>query len=269
MNDNLRACQLVQLRILRVVDDLCKKHGLRYFLYAGTLLGAMRHDGFIPWDDDLDIGMPIEDYRRFIRIAKKELPAGFSIHTPDDAPHIALAFTKVRDDNSFFFEIGMYRRTLDPTGIFIDVFPFERTPKIPVSVQRLWGRAARFFWLRQRVFLDKSCDHVLLSPVYSMLAILCWILHGALRLSYDILKTLCPAKSVCESLETENNFQLKEEWLLPVVYHRFEDGEFPIPKDADACLRTQFGDWHWIPPPEKRPQHSSIIDPCRSAKAYG
>ena len=68
MNEKLRALQLTQLEILKVFDKICKDHGLRYSLYAGTLLGAVRHGGFIPWDDDLDVCMPRYDYDRFISL---------------------------------------------------------------------------------------------------------------------------------------------------------------------------------------------------------
>ena len=72
---NLRACQLKQLAILEEIDKICKRHKIEYWLDGGTLLGAVRHDGFIPWDDDIDIGMSLEDEKRFEEIAPKELPA--------------------------------------------------------------------------------------------------------------------------------------------------------------------------------------------------
>ena len=79
--DNLRACQLKQLSILKEVDRICRKHKLSYWLDGGTLLGAMRHGGFIPWDDDLDICMIREDYERFVKIAVNEFPEDMMLQT--------------------------------------------------------------------------------------------------------------------------------------------------------------------------------------------
>ena len=71
--DELRRLQLVELDILRDIDKVCREHGIRYFLDSGTLLGAVRHGGFIPWDDDVDLGMPRHDYERFLEIAPRAL----------------------------------------------------------------------------------------------------------------------------------------------------------------------------------------------------
>ena len=79
--DNLRACQLKQLSILKEVDRICRKHKLSYWLDGGTLLGAMRHGGFIPWDDDIDIGMTLEDMQAFMKVAPSELPDTLFLQT--------------------------------------------------------------------------------------------------------------------------------------------------------------------------------------------
>ena len=80
---NLRACQLKQLAILEEINKICKRHKIEYWLDGGTLLGAVRHDGFIPWDDDIDIGMSLEDEKRFEEIAPKELPDWLYLQTPN------------------------------------------------------------------------------------------------------------------------------------------------------------------------------------------
>ena len=73
----LERLQKEELKILEVIDSICRKHGLTYFIDAGTTLGAVRHGGFIPWDDDADVGMPYEDYKKFCEIAPHELPEGY------------------------------------------------------------------------------------------------------------------------------------------------------------------------------------------------
>ena len=79
----LRTCQLKQLGILEEIDRICRKHNISYWLDGGSLLGAVRHGGFIPWDDDIDIAMPQDDARRFAEVAPKELPSTLRLQTPD------------------------------------------------------------------------------------------------------------------------------------------------------------------------------------------
>lgn len=262
----LRDCQLVQLRLLHAVDDLCRKHGIKYFLHGGTLLGAMRHNGFIPWDDDLDIGMPIEDYRKFIRVAKAELPDDVMIQTPSDYPHSAIPFVKIRDTRSFYCEVEPSTWMKDPSGIYIDVFAFEKMPKLPLGVQRLLSRLISSPWMRQRKYLQMGCDHVLLSPVFSLMAIGCWCVHGIMRRAFGLLRLLLPCEDYFLELEKRDPCPFRIKWFEPYAMHRFEDAEFPIPRDADACLRAAYGDWHWIPPLEQRPIHARIVNAAMSAK---
>ena len=77
-NSSLRKLQLIELENMRIFSEICEKHHLRYYLVGGTMLGAIRHQGFIPWDDDMDVGMPRPDYERFLEIVRSELPEGYS-----------------------------------------------------------------------------------------------------------------------------------------------------------------------------------------------
>ena len=100
----LRACQLKQLSILEEIDRICQKHQIGYWLDGGTLLGAVRHGGFIPWDDDIDIAMRQADLDRFIAIAPSELREGLFLQTPQNEPQSKEPIVKVRDLNSFYVE---------------------------------------------------------------------------------------------------------------------------------------------------------------------
>lgn len=99
----LRTCQLKQLGILEEIDRICRKHNISYWLDGGSLLGAVRHGGFIPWDDDIDIAMPQDDARRFAEVAPKELPSTLRLQTPD-TENTREPIMKVRDLNSFYVE---------------------------------------------------------------------------------------------------------------------------------------------------------------------
>ena len=98
----LRKMQLRILDILVEIDKVCRKHGIGYWIDFGTLLGAVRHGGFIPWDDDLDIAMTSEDFQKFLEIAPKELPPTLFLQTKSTDPSYNMPVNKVRDKESFF-----------------------------------------------------------------------------------------------------------------------------------------------------------------------
>ena len=104
LSRELRACQLKQIAILEEIDRICRKHQIVYWLDGGSLLGAVRHGGFIPWDDDIDIAMRLEDVERFKQIAPKELKEDFFLQTQDTDPEFRVPICKVRCLNSLMIE---------------------------------------------------------------------------------------------------------------------------------------------------------------------
>ena len=100
MDTQLRRLQLMQLEILKVIDTICQKHQIAYSLYGGTLLGAIRHKGFIPWDDDLDICMSRTEYERFLRVWEEEKPQGYLIQNKENTPSFTQSFTKIRKEHT-------------------------------------------------------------------------------------------------------------------------------------------------------------------------
>ena len=99
--------------------EICEKYHLRYFVAFGTLLGTVRHKGFIPWDDDIDVGMPREDYERFLQIAQKECGEEYFLQTVDTDPEYHLYFAKLRMNRTRFVENSLQRREALPGSILI------------------------------------------------------------------------------------------------------------------------------------------------------
>ena len=125
--DQQHKLQNVQLEILDVIDQICKENDLHYSLYAGTLLGAIRHQDYIPWDDDLDICMSRTDYERFLTVWKDQDHPGYILQNKRNTPSFTQTFTKIRKDHTTFLQFEWEKERYH-TGIFVDIFPFDHCP---------------------------------------------------------------------------------------------------------------------------------------------
>lgn len=124
----IRRIQNEQIEILKEVDRICREFGISYQLYAGSLIGLVRHQGPIPWDDDIDIAMIREEYDRFIKICKSELRNDFFLQTPETEPQTPHTFAKIRRNGTVFRELRTAHIKMHH-GLFIDIFPFDRVPE--------------------------------------------------------------------------------------------------------------------------------------------
>lgn len=131
----LRQLQKTELSILKRFKQICDKHHLRYYLYGGTLLGAVRHEGFIPWDDDVDVCMPYSDYEIFLNVAKKELGEDYFLQTSESDKHFVAPFAKIRLNNSTFLDSKFAKRHINH-GIWIDIFPLIYTSDLIANKQK-------------------------------------------------------------------------------------------------------------------------------------
>jgi len=125
----LRQCQLVMLRMLKIMDYLCTKHNITYFLTGGSLLGAIRHKGFIPWDDDLDVGMLRSEYEKFVELAVPELPYDIFFQTPETDIHFASCGrveAKLKDKYSSYVATEELKHKKHHLGLQLDIFVYDR-----------------------------------------------------------------------------------------------------------------------------------------------
>lgn len=124
MNFDIEKLHVTLIEILDYVVSLCEKHNIQYCLIYGSALGAYRHKGFIPWDDDMDIAMPRDDYEKFISIMKCQTDAQFSIQSEETEDSYFLTFAKVRKRGTIFVE-SIAEKKYKNNGIYIDIFPLD------------------------------------------------------------------------------------------------------------------------------------------------
>lgn len=131
MTSILRQLQLKCLEIFDIVDDICKKHNIQYSLCGGSVVGAHLYKGFLPWDDDIDLMMTRDNYNKFLNIAKKSLPKGFSIinfHNHDNPSTLQICFTKIVNESTTLVQTNG-----KIMGVFIDIDVYDKVPKGPLK----------------------------------------------------------------------------------------------------------------------------------------
>lgn len=260
----LRRVQMTQLEILQEVDRVCRENDIHWFLCCGTLLGAVRHQGFIPWDDDVDIGMLREDYETFCRLAPEKLNARFCVQSWYTEPAYPLPFAKVRMRNTLCVEAksAVFREN----GFYIDVFPFDYAPEAPEAQAAHAKKLNDLFrvmlmksgyqpWLEKgRINWKKRIGYL----AYQWKAQKCS--QEELAKQYDALATSLPkGKLVCRQRGLRKLECYPVKWLETQVLHEFAGARFPVPSAWDAVLTAQFGDYMTPPPEESREDRHQII----------
>lgn len=239
----LRKQQLRMLEILLYVDRVCKEHNIRYWLSSGTLLGAVRHGGFIPWDDDLDIEMLREDYDRFIKAFKDN--DDFALQTHKNDKYFLLPFAKIRDKHTLIEELGN-NENYKHRGIFIDVFCLEESPRFAYVAYGVW------LYMLQR--LQKRSSGKL---VRGILYVGKKLFYGSIVVLKPLLKCM-PCKRVHHAYGCGPRWRHRDmEDIMPLGSVEFEGYHFPAPCNCDAYLRRMFGDYSTLPDLERLRVHIS------------
>lgn len=263
--DRLRKAQLEMLSILKVIDRICRYHGIKYWLEAGTLLGAVRHKGFIPWDDDIDIGMMRYDYKRFLEVVEEELPEELYLQTEDtDKIEMISRFVpcKIRMKNTRIEENEDARINFDliNKGIFIDIFPMDKFS------DRSWMRKverlpASLYYLKYSSYFSeyKNVNRFILGRVFK------FIPFGLINIFRDLSirkVTRNNTKKIGFGAETLLEYlgYTNESDLFPLVEREFEGELFYTPNKSGDWLVVRYGDnYKKLPPVEKQTWHSCSV----------
>ena len=259
--NNLQKAQSVMLRILKVFDAICKKHNLDYWLDAGTLLGAARHGGFIPWDDDVDVIMPIDSYVKFCKIAESELPFDMFFQTKQTDSEHDITWAKIRDRFSYMDDPGGPYPYCQ--GIPIDIFPAYIQTKREFKLRNITGLLPPFNNSPMKTSKRFSFKHNLYNFVFGtfqrIVKVLLWI-PGVKYLFIKYTKSNNPKNLKGYTYNPERPwFQFFPiDMVYPLSQIKFEDALFLSPRDVNGYLTHYYNDWQTLPPETKRDVHGTL-----------
>lgn len=266
----------VELDILADFVSICQRHDLKYFLFAGSLLGAARHQGIIPWDDDIDVAMPRADYDKLLQIAPTELQEQHVLVTPENREEFYLLFSKICNKNTAAMEDCYWQHGYSyEQGIFLDIFPFDNLPesKFSAKLHHIRIRLSYILVMLRKGFpineekygklVKFGCNVVkgLLSCI-SMKRVLS--MHHKVVTKYNkrdtkVLSFIAPGYTPA--------FNCLTEWANDLIDAPFEHLTVKIPRKYDEYLTNHFGDWHKFV--RGTSLHSGILfDPDRSYTEY-
>ena len=262
----LRQLQLLEMEILCDVVKVCDENGISYTLSSGTLLGAVRHEGFIPWDDDIDIDIPINDYRKFLDIAQEALGDKYFVQNYMTEPNWNMAYTKIRRNNTTMMDPYDTKYKIHH-GVCIDIFPVVSVKSgISLSLKRKWLSLSNFVQIEQSVENYEDDFKKLLGPVglflvrtFSKLPIKTrqrihtWMLNKV----FNTKPEKCDGWAfVWGNISGPFPKEVFEGEPCEVL---FEGKNFKAPHEYKKYLEAKYGDYMTLPPEDKRHGHGNLI----------
>ncbi len=240
----LRQCQLVMLRMLKIFDHLCSTHNIKYFLTGGSLLGAIRHQGFIPWDDDLDVGMTRENYEKFVQYAVPELPQDIFFQTPEtdiDYPVCHTVEAKLKDKYSSYIIREKDKHIIKwHTGLQIDIFVYDKAYLPHNFFLYILNRSLIFFCDNNKKKANVLKFISKYSPFPHVYA--SGYINSRKRISFG-------------------TSYKKEKEIANLLRVKFEDAEVLIPAGWHSYLKRMYGNYMQLPPVEKQKSHYGEVLP--------
>lgn len=250
---DVRKVQLRLLDMLLYIDRVCRENGIEYWLSSGTLIGAVRHGGFIPWDDDVDIEMMPDGLERFIRAVENDSDGRYAVHNHSNDPNYLFSFTKLRDLKSCVEEEKVVPQKLRYNGCSIDIFTM-----VPSNSRRLHVLARKCIGKEMTIWRAISgYPPVVQNMVKRMIDFP--VRHVALPL-LGFMSRVNAGSQLRHTLSAPFHAPRRREEIFPLSSVTFEGHEFPAPGNYDAYLRRIYGDYTVIPPLDKIQVHAKSIE---------
>lgn len=266
--ETLQKIQQTEMEILKDFIEVCENHNLTYFGIAGTGIGALRHQGFIPWDDDIDVAMPRDDFEKLVRLIEKEKGDKYLIMDTKHYPNYPLMTTRITMRGTKFKEDAL--KSIDaPMGIFLDLYPLDKMSDDPKEAKK----QARDAWFWSKILILRSIPFPMLGFTgwkKKVIHAICGLAHLGLKILHIpklwIYKKAYEAETrynhyekterldfFCDTTPYMNLYYVKD--IYPLRKLPFEDIELNFPCNIDRNLRAMYGDYMQLPPEEKRKNH--------------
>lgn len=259
---SLRDIQLGELDILKKIHQICDKLGIKYYLFYGTLLGAVRHKGFIPWDDDVDIVMPRNDYNKLIEYFKTNEKENFPLELMHFSTNERYIYPIARISDSRYSL--RFKNTKEyGLGLFVDVYPLDGCGNTLEEAKKIWNKSRlKKFWVgvygidhyekSSKNFIRSFLKYVLMHIVkcINVPQIISKLDEDASKLKFDDFKYVG-----CTSWEVSGLGFFRKDLLKESCLLEFEDSSFYAPQKYDEILKETYGDYMVFPPLCKRNPH--------------
>ena len=263
--ETLKEVKKTELNILSTVDDFCRKNNIKYSLAYGTLLGAVRHKGFIPWDDDIDIWMTRKNYNKFIKTWEQNPVQGYILQNTDLEEDFSQNFTKIRKDNTAFIQTEEEKTTNYHKGIFIDIFPLDRVAKTPskIAVQKFYAMLTMLFYRKYAPPTEKGLKKYI-SKFF--LRIVPKSKYENARKHFENRYLSLNGDVDCSWLSNSTYRDLSiyydSDMMDDYTFLQFEGRNFMSVSNWDHALKMQYGDYMQLPPEKDRvwKHHPIFID---------
>ena len=250
--DQIKHLQKVILSIAKDIDYLCKKNDIEYYLLGGSAIGAIRHKGFIPWDDDLDIAMDAANYKKFLKVAREQLDID-KYYIQEGLKDWPLYFSKVKLRGTRLDEYEAYATTDEMKGIYVDIFKLDNISSNPIVArwQYFCGKYFLCYQLSQRTYSSASLKKRLMMA-FSIPCKIPFIRRFIQNQVEYLNEKPCECLGLLYGRTRFRSAIIKKELYGKPRYVPFEDTKLPVPEFYHEYLTQVFGDYMKLPPVEQR-----------------